>query len=139
VRVNRSRRDLGSGSGEIVSVSQLFGSRLRRFASFACGQRLANVRLDVSGLAKKVDEVGSGGVGGVRGVKGGRLHGSEVKWSGVRSRRGCCWICLHLLAPSSPITRRFVASVDQPAFFAPRYTATSCGETRRRDPLIMLV
>lgn len=74
VRVNRSRQDLGSGSGEIVSVSQLFGSRLKRFTSFACSQRLAEVRLDVSGLVKKVDEVGSGEVGGVRGVKGGRLH-----------------------------------------------------------------
>jgi hypothetical protein len=81
VRVNRSRQDLGSGSGEIVSVSQLFGSRLKRFTSFACGQRLAEVRLDVSGLVKKVDEVGSGEVGGVRGVKGGRLHG--LRSSGV--------------------------------------------------------
>lgn len=41
---------------------------------------------------------------------------------------GCCWICLHLLAPSSPISRRFVASIDQPASFAPPSTATSCGD-----------
>jgi hypothetical protein len=45
-------------------VSQLSGHGLRRFASFACGLRLAEVRLDVSGLVKKVDEVGSGGIGG---------------------------------------------------------------------------
>lgn len=40
----------------------MFGNRLRRFTSFACGQRLADVRLGVSGRTKKVDEVGSGGV-----------------------------------------------------------------------------